>query len=53
MFLKHAKKRAQPSGNIAATSQELQRVLAIRWWHWRKYFLEAKRLQVQLRRQGM
>ena len=36
--------------NVANATEELQRVLAIRWWRWRRCFLEAKRLDLARRR---
>ncbi len=51
--MKGLKKRGgahDDSVNLANATEELQRVLAVRWWRWRHCFLEAKRLEVERRR---
>ena len=39
------------SENLALPTQELQRVTAIKWWRYRHCFLEAKRIELELRTQ--
>jgi hypothetical protein len=51
------KKTTQPAVNheaesLAVASGEVQRILAVKWWRWRHLYLEAKRLQVEVRRQS-
>ncbi len=38
--------------SLAVASSEVQRILAVKWWRWRHLYLEAKRLQVEVRRQS-
>jgi hypothetical protein len=38
--------------SLAVASGEVQRILSVKWWRWRHLYLEAKRLQVELRRQS-
>lgn len=34
----------------AAAQQELKRILDVKWWRWRNLYLEAKRLELAIRR---
>lgn len=36
--------------STAGAQQELLRVLSVKWWRWRKLYLEAKRLELEIRR---
>ena len=39
----------ETAAQFAAMQTELHRLLAIKWWRWRRCYLEAKRLQMQAR----
>jgi hypothetical protein len=49
-----AKKRTPPMNHAAESTasaqQELKRVLDVKWWRWRKCYLEAKKLELEIRR---
>ena len=53
--MKQLMKRNQTAGqqeraSLANATEQLHRVLAIRWWRWRHGFLAAKRLEIEQRR---
>ncbi len=50
LFKRGGQATGNDSVNLANATEELQRVLSVRWWRWRHLFLEAKRLEVEHRR---
>jgi len=40
----------QERASLANATEQLHRVLVVRWWRWRHGFLAAKRLEIEQRR---
>jgi hypothetical protein len=36
--------------STGSAQQELKRILDVKWWRWRKCYLEAKKLELESRR---
>ncbi|MBM7846295.1 hypothetical protein [Herpetosiphon giganteus] len=40
----------QERADLANATEQLHRVLVVRWWRWRHGFLAAKRVEIEQRR---
>ena len=45
-----ARTTAEPTDDLATLTQQHQDLAQVRWWYWRHFFLEAKRQQLEARR---